>query len=98
MDNDRDSLLGWLLVRLKSLWASLIDFGEILLRYRFSVLMLLAGLQFLLWTPQGQDVLRNLVRAFWGRTKPTPCLSIRKIPKLQISGAVGRFSPLKTPP
>ena len=60
MKSDRDSLFGWLLERLQSLWAFLKDLGAVLILCRFSVLMLLAGLAFLLWTPQGQDVLRDL--------------------------------------
>ncbi len=44
-----------------TIWERITDLLALLKRCRFSIIMLLAGLVFLVWAPQGQDVLRGLV-------------------------------------
>jgi hypothetical protein len=60
MNDAMGGLLGGVLKIFRALWEWVKDLGAILRLCRFSVIMLMAGLIFLLWAPQGQDVLRGL--------------------------------------
>ncbi|WP_432823193.1 hypothetical protein [Trichloromonas sp.] len=60
MDEVNRGFFGVVLVLFRALWEWVKDLGSILKLCRFSVIMLLAGLAFLLLSPQGEDVLRGL--------------------------------------
>ena len=60
MNTPRRFGLGTLFRATKAIWDWVKDLGAIVMPCRFSVIMLLAGLAFLILAPQGQDVLRAL--------------------------------------
>lgn len=63
MSTSRKPGLQYLFNKVAAIWEWMKDLGAILMPCRFSLIMLLVGLAFLILAPQGQDVLRALAEA-----------------------------------